>query len=354
MKANLIDWLLGMDNPAVHFLVLRDLFHRPIDDLEAREVQGSIVHYGPVREILEAQYPAGYWVKPGPGYSPKYRSTVWQVMFLAQMGTPGYDPRVRCACEYVLAHTQASNGGFGSSAVRRSSSPPPERVVHCLNGNLVRALVQLGHQRDPRLARAVDWQAKSVTGQNGIRYYKRGTTGPLFACAENGGLPCAWGAVKALSGFAVLPADLRTPLVEEAISIGVDLLLSCDPVVADYPSGTGRVSPLWFRLGFPLTYTADVLQVLEVLAELGYGQDPRLDHAFEWLTNQRNEQGRWHNRNAHKGRLWSAIDEQGAPSKWVTLRALRALTRAERLAIDCPGSSPITGSAPTLKRGKKG
>ena len=28
----------------------------------------------------------GFWVEPGPGYNPKYRSTVWAVILLAQLG----------------------------------------------------------------------------------------------------------------------------------------------------------------------------------------------------------------------------------------------------------------------------
>ena len=54
------------------------------------------------------------------------------------------DARVRTACEYVLAHTQASSGGFLASGCNDGASPPPPRVIHCRTGNLLRALLGFG------------------------------------------------------------------------------------------------------------------------------------------------------------------------------------------------------------------
>ena len=48
----------------------------------------------PIASILAAQHPDGYWEKPGPGYATKYRGTVWQLIFLDQLGADGDRPRV--------------------------------------------------------------------------------------------------------------------------------------------------------------------------------------------------------------------------------------------------------------------
>ena len=48
---------------------------------------------GPVPTFLEAQEPDGYWVKPGPGYNPKCRSTGSSLSMLAQLGAEGSDSR---------------------------------------------------------------------------------------------------------------------------------------------------------------------------------------------------------------------------------------------------------------------
>ena len=34
---------------------------------------------GPIAAVLAAMDEAGYWVEPGPGYNPKYRSGVWSI-----------------------------------------------------------------------------------------------------------------------------------------------------------------------------------------------------------------------------------------------------------------------------------
>jgi hypothetical protein len=233
---------------------------------------------------------------------------------------------VQRACEYVIQHSQAASGGF---AVGHSpKSPPPSLVIHCLNGNLIRALLGLGWQEDERLMQAIEWQARAITGKGEIRYYKSGTTAPGFACAANGRKPCAWGAIKALRGLARVRKDRRSPLVTESIREGAEFLLSCDPAVADYPAYEGRVSSSWFKLGFPSGYVADVLQNLDVLVELGYGNDPRLQNAFEWLLTKQNAQGRWKNEYAYNGKVWADIESRGEVSKWVTLRALRVLKAA--------------------------
>ena len=49
----------------------------------------------PIASILAAQQPEGFWVKPGPGYTPKYRGTVWQLIFLDQLGADDTDARVQ-------------------------------------------------------------------------------------------------------------------------------------------------------------------------------------------------------------------------------------------------------------------
>ncbi len=325
LQGNPIPWLLAADNPPVRYFTLRDLLDLPSHDPELKAARAAIMTYPPIQASLQAQYPEGYWVKPGPGYSPKYRSTVWQVIFLEQMGADGSDPRVRRACEYVLSHTQTTNGGFGVSGGRGHQPPPPSRVIHCLNGNLVRALFGLGWGGDERLNRAVEWNARAITGVGDVRYYKSGTNGPGFACAANGGQSCAWGAIKALRGLARVPVDQRSPLVEHAIQMGVEFLLSQDPSQADYPSFEGRVSSSWFKPGFPSGYVADVLQNLEVLVELGRGGDGRLKGALEWLLAKQDAQGYWKNEYAYSGKLWADIERQGQRSKWVTWRALRVL-----------------------------
>ena len=218
-----LPWLLEPDpaNPGVRYFALRDLLDRPEDDPEVRAARQACMVSGPLPAILDAQYPDGYWVKPGSGYSPKYRSTVWQIMFLAELGADPSDARVRRGCEYLLSHAVAANGAF--SAYQK---PVPNGAIHCLNGNLLCALLRLGYADDPRVQKALDWQARAITGEEPLRYYKSGTSGPGFACGANSGLPCAWGAVKAIRVLVAVPPERRTPAVQRALTVGAEFLFS--------------------------------------------------------------------------------------------------------------------------------
>jgi hypothetical protein len=322
-----LPWLLERDTPAVRHLALRLLLDEPAEAPAARRARAAAMRADPIASILAHQDPRGFWEKPGAGYGRKYTGTVWSLIFLDQMGADRRDRRIARACEYVFEHTQTSNGGFGISGALSERPPPPSAVYHCLNGNLLRAVIDFGFLDDPRVRRAVDWQARSITGEGFDGYYRSGTTSPAFGCAVNDGHPCPWGAIKGLRALAVVPPRRRAPQVRRAIAAGVEFLLSRDPALADYPTGT-NLSSSWFKLGFPSGYVADVLQNLEVLAELGHARDTRLAHATEWLLSQQDERGRWVNRYPYSGKLWADVDPRGEPSKWVTLRACSFLKRA--------------------------
>ncbi len=324
-----IDWLLDDDTPSVRAATLERLLDRPRNDPEVVVARRRAMSVDPIRSMLAAQHRDGWWEKPGAGYSPKYRSTVWELTFLDQLGADPTDPRIQRACDYVLAHSQANSGGFGSSGAKDDRPPPPSRVIHCLNGNLLCALIGFGRLDDARVQASIDWAAGAIAGAGIDRYYTSGTSGPGFGCAANDNKPCAWGAVKELRGIVRIPPRRRSTAVRAAIDQGVEFLLSRDPAVADYPmpSQDTKPSSAWFKLGFPSAYVTDVLQTLEVLAALGRVKDPRLEHALSWVENQQHG-GQWLNRYAYNAKTVVDIERQGRPSKWVTLRACAVLKAA--------------------------
>jgi hypothetical protein len=344
LKGEPLDWLLEEDavNPGVRLFALRDLLDAPEDSAEVQRAQQLAATTGPVAVILDAQETDGCWVKPGAGYLPKYRSTVWQVIFLAQLGADGADPRVRAGCEYLLKHARSPRGGF-------SMNGNASGLIHCLQGNLCAALVQLGWAGDVRLDEALGWLARSVTGAGirpaedrsaPVRYLRSGNSGPGFLCSANNHLPCAWGAVKAMLGLASVPGGLRSPDVQQAIDCGVAFLLSHDPAAADYPMGYAKKpNRSWFRFGYPIGYVTDVLQNLEALTALGQGGHPRLAAAVDLVLSKQDADGRWQMEYTYNGKTWVDVEVKGQPSKWVTLRALRVLKR-----IRTSGTESVTPS----------
>lgn len=320
-------WLLepDPDNPSIRYFALCDLLDRPVNDPDVIAAKSEIMIRGTVPVILDAQSPEGYWRQPGGGYR-KYQGTVWQIMLLSELGVDSTDERVQRGCDYILSHSIASNGGFSAS---NSRSVVPGNVIHCLNGNLLYAMIRLGFLGDPRVQHALDWQVRSITGEEPIEYYQSGTSGSDFACAVNEKQPCGWGALKAMKALLAVPEQQHTPALQRAIERGAEFLLRYDVAKADFPY-TKKVNSAWFKLSFPLSYWSDVLETLAVLTTLGYGGDARLEEAYNWLLSKQNAEGRWKLENTLNGKMWIDIEKRGKPSKWVTLRALRVIKGFEQ------------------------
>jgi hypothetical protein len=323
-----VPWLLEESHPAVRHATLVSLLERPEDDTEARASRSAAMTADPIASILAAQQLDGYWIRPGLGYQ-KYRGTVWQIIILDQMAADGAHPQVQAVCEYLLRRVWEPHPGERTFYNGADGRPYMSRLHHCLAGNLLRALLGFGWLEDERVQRAIEWQARAVTGEDIVYQPGDYTTGPGFQCRAHWGQPCAWGAVKALLAFARIPTPARSPLVQRAMQASADFLLSRDLAASDYPIGQRSLqpSPLWHKLGFPVGYHADVLQNLEALCETGYAQDERLRPAIEWVLARQDRQGRWKNRNSYHAKMWVDIEKQGAPSKWVTLRACRMLKK---------------------------
>jgi hypothetical protein len=123
----------------------------------------------------------------------------------------------------------------------------------------------------------------------------------------------------------ILECD-RTPQINQAIKTGTDFFFSRDPADADYPMGwSEKPNRSWWKFGYPIFYTSDMLEIIEVLSALGFAADTRLDNAFQLLLEKQDDQGRWPLEYTYNGKTWVDVEEKGKPSKWVTLRALRVI-----------------------------
>lgn len=332
LRGDSISWLLEPDAPGVRYLALRDLVGLSDEDAELKSARKKAHQEGPIVKVLSNIEEAGYWVKAGSGYNPKYCSTVWSIILLAQLGASVHeDERIEQACEYLIDHALAEGGLFTST-----TSGAPSGTIDCLQGNLCWSLTELGYDH-PRLKSAFEWMARTVTGDGiapmedkdaQVRYYAY-KCGPLFACGVNDKLPCAWGGCKVMMAFSKLPVPKRTPLIKKAIKQGVDFFLSIDPVTADYPSRLGgKPNRAWWKFGFPVFYVSDILQIAEALTGLGYAKDKRLANTLKTIREKQDENGRWLMEYDYRSKTWVDFGATKKPNKWVTLRALKVLKAA--------------------------
>ena len=332
IKGDPISWLLEPGDSAVRHLALRDLLEKAKDDPELVAARKAAGNDPSISKILENMDPEGWWMKPGGGYSPKYRSGVWSLIMLSQMGAEvRMDDRIATACRYYIDHAFTSRGQI-------SVNGTPSFTIDCLQGNMLVALLDLGFE-DPRLDGAFEWMARTTTGEglspasdkhSEMRYYAY-KCGPDFACGANNKQACAWGGVKVMLAFSKLPKEKRSPLIRRAISRGVDFFFKVDPVTADYPNGMPDAAPSrnWWKFGFPVFYITDLLQLAEALVELGYGKDPRVAKTLQLIRDKQDDQGRWRSEYHYTGKTWVDIQTPRQPNKWATLRALRVLKQTD-------------------------
>ncbi len=323
LKADPTNWLLEKDNPSVRYFALSQILDKPRSSSEVQEAKKEIMVGGVVPNILAKQNDSGYWEAPDKFYTAKYKGTVWQLIILAELAADGQDSRVKKACEFIIENSQdRKSGGFSAWLSVKVGGGRYSGVLPCLTGNMVWSLIRLGFLDDQRVKRGIDWIVKYQRFDDGEAYppkiwpYEKATS-----CF--GKHSCHMGVVKALKALSEIPAEKRSAGVIGTIERGVEYMLKHH--IYKRSHNLSKVSkPGWLRLGFPLMYQTDVLEILGILTSLGC-KDPRMQEAIDWVLSKQDENGMWKLENTFNGRFQTSIERKGDRSKWITLNALRAL-----------------------------
>ena len=295
LKGDPLPWLLEPENPSVRYWTLTDVLDRPADDPDVREAQAAIAQQSLVQELFARQHPDGHW---GDDETKPYTAQ-GAVGVLAILHTLGVEPDERTAagCDSFLRFCQHESGGFSMTKTRRSG------IFPCTTGEHLPFLVYFGRGDDPRVRRAFAFLVEDMSTEDALdcgRYQHR---------------DCLWGAMAALNGLAVLPADMYSPQSERVVRRLADALLDAD---YDFEGEHRR----WFTFGVPRAW--DLLSALRALAARGYAHASRFAPLLELFLTRQDEQGRW--LCGSVSRTWP-LEKRNRPSKWVTLDALRLLKR---------------------------
>lgn len=305
LTAELTEWLLASTIPTIRCKTRTALLGQSADAVAADQV--AIMQEGPVPALLAQQLDNGTWVRPVHYYTPKYTSTHWTMLLLAELDIDGQHPQYQLGVEYMLTTTASEVArGLGKSRLD----------LACLWGNVLRYVLH-GGRADSRVERLIDYAVQSVQ------------RGPC-QCQYNSGYACAWGAVRALWGLAAIPPTQRTPAVNAAIDQGITFLLDRYQLVeANYPTpDKGKVHTLWSKLSFPLFYQVDMLFTLRVLAELDALDQPGAQPALQWLAARRQANGRWRGSSPYRTRTWPDLGDSEETDRWVSLHAASILKQA--------------------------
>ena len=309
---SLEDWLLKAQTPTIRFLTLSLLQERDEAGSKVEYEYQEIMETGPVPTILSGQTEAGNWHPERGYYTPKYVSTHWSMLLLAELNADGSDDRLARGVDYMLTATQDEL----DKALDNS-----QHGLSCFWGNILRYALHCGYYDDPRVEAIIQYLGHDALEEG-------------WRCRHNDELPCAWGTARSLWGLAILPPELKSKKTKSIIDQGLDFLLSQHRLVeADYPT-SGRVHTLWSRMNFPLFYQADILFVLRSVAELGALDHHGVQPAIDWLISRRNINRRWRGSNPFRQRTWPGLADVEETNRWVSLYAARILQQDVNRSID--------------------
>lgn len=271
-------WLLEADNPSILLGYQLDIAHRPEDARGVVETRQRVLFSDTVQAILAAQNEMGFWENPGTpaaaasGARPYYLPTVWNLALLAELGMPRTSRRARNACEFFLQNLVGADASvIGLSAVE--------------TGFMLRALGYFNYAGDARVTRI----ARGLIPQ--VSSYAARTS-------------ALWGWQSFREDAAIARAT------EGTLAVVLD---ECDN--ADAPCT------------FPQFDPRDALFLLRVVSEYDRMNDARLMPLIDALVAKQDDRARWTLERASRVLQFPDLERVGEPSRWITLNAVRIITR---------------------------
>jgi hypothetical protein len=319
---SILEWLLEEDNPSVRYWTLIDLLNSDEGSEEVKLVKQSIMKFKPVKKILNAQNPVGYWIHEENMYLPKYKATTHQLLILAEMGVMR-TPRIEKAVEQVYRF-QRNSGHFLMELPKTERGK--DSVVKdgcCFDGNILFYLNHFGYLGDPRTRRLLEFIQDYYDEKNTGWKCRAYPINPEAVFPVN----CYMGATKILKAFSMIPKKKRSQEMNKIIKRETEKILS--QRVYRYlknPDGSRRDKAGWKRFGFPLFYQGDLLEVMVTLSRLGVHDERMLD-AIEIIKKSQQKEGWWLLKDSFNGKMWTDIEEKNKPSKWITLKASYVLKK---------------------------
>jgi hypothetical protein len=310
ISSTVIDWLLDSD-PAIRWQVMRDLLDAPESQWKTERAKVETEGWG--ARLLSYEDDDGQWAG-GAFFPSDFESSEWQTVgqpwtattyALSQLREFGIDPssdRVQRSVALIGANSRWDHQGqrFWEG-----------EVEECINGRTVADGAYFGVDVSGIVERLLG-ERLCDGGWNCER--ANGSVRSSFATTIN-----------VLEGLAEYEnATGGSPELREALLAGEEFLLERNLFRR---LSTGEPADEKFlQFVHPNRWRYDVLRALDFFRSIAAEPDPRLSQAVEHVRSRRSEDGTWALDWTPRGRTWFEVDGGvGAPSYWVTLRAMRVL-----------------------------
>jgi len=216
-------------------------------------------------------------------YTPKYKSTLWTLLLLADLKTPQGLPQVEKAMQLVTEQFYApEHGVFRIPSMTHFPIP-------CLNGNMIYLHHYFGTSQMAPINDMIAFFDQYQRFDDGD--YKTPGTWPYLGNKScYGSHTCYWGVVKLLKGISFIPKGERTEAAQRLIGNCIEFVLHHEVCFSSH-----RRDELLHRdmdkLAFPNSWKSDFLEVLWLLAREGV-RDERTSRALDMLR-AKEKDGTW-------------------------------------------------------------
>jgi hypothetical protein len=301
-------WLLDSD-PSLQWQVLRDIVGATASVVTTARARVATEGLG--AELLDMQDATGTW--GGAAWNHGWNSTMHVLTMLKDFGAAPADPRVQAALGLVDDHVTWRGCGPDECATHRFFEGETEP---CINGQVACAGAYFGHHVTPLIRRLVSeqlpdggWNCDAERGS--VRSSFNTTICVLEALLEH---------ERVTGDTEVREARLRG----EAYLLERRLMRrrSTGETILRDRKGSG----VWSQFAFPVWWHYDVLRALDYLRSAEVTPEERMATAIDLVRSKRDASGRWALDVRYPGQMPVDLGEDvGAPSRWVTFRALRVL-----------------------------
>jgi hypothetical protein len=308
-KGSVIQWLLDSD-PSVRWQVMQDLIGASAEEVAAERAR--VGTEGASATLLALQGADGRW--GGAAWNRGWNSTMHVLMLLRDMGLDPASDQARRAV--ALVHDRVTWKGCGPPECDGNAFFDGE-VEPCINGQVAAVGAYFGQD-------------------------VRGIVDRLLAeQLPDGGWNCEAAGGSTRSSFNTTTCVLEALLAYERAVRGSQEVIEARLRGQEYllerrlfrRRSTGEVierdrkgGAVWTRFAFPTWWHYDVLRGLDYLRSAGARYDERMAEAIDLIASKCDSDGAWPLEVRYPGVMLVDTDPgEGRPSRWNTLRALRAL-----------------------------
>ncbi len=310
-------WLLEGD-PAIRWQALRDLAGaaKPAVERERRKVARE----GWGARLLARQDREGRWARNRSSdglYTPKWTSTTYTMLLLRDFGLPPENSQARKACGLLLDRGLQPDGGISYGTWAKWT----RRGETCISG-MVLSILSYFQYDDARLDTVAGHLLDEQMPDGG--WNCRRPRGATHASVHT--------TISVLEGLHLyeLHRGRLMPLVRAAQERGREFLLA-HRLFRSHRTGA-VIKSEFTRFAFPARWHYDILRALDHFQAVNAPRDPRLAEAVTIVRQRQAQDGRWPLQHTYSGKAYFALERNGAPSRWNTLRALRVLKWWDRVA----------------------